>query len=60
MEQDFTDAAVRAIPGSVGVVVCGLTLNEWVAVVTILYFVLQIGLLSMRYYDRWKNKRGQE
>lgn len=38
----------------------GLTLNEWVAVVTILYFVLQIGLLVPKYwgaFHTWRVKR---
>jgi hypothetical protein len=35
-----------------------ITLNEWVAIVTICYFVLQIGLLLPKYWDlaqkKWK------
>lgn len=56
MQHDVYDAAGRAIPGSVGAVWFGLTLNEWVAIVTVLYFVLQIGLLVLKYIDRWKGK----
>ncbi len=37
-----------------------LTLNDWVLIATLLYFLLQIGLLIPRYvtmYRDWKNKK---
>jgi hypothetical protein len=34
-----------------------ITLNEWVAICTIIYFVLQIGLLVPKYIELWKKKR---
>lgn len=42
--------AVRAAVGGGGVVIYSLTLNEWVAVATIAYMLLQIGLLIPKYY----------
>jgi hypothetical protein len=45
----------------------GMTLNEWVAVLTILYMVAQIGLLVPRYYalvsgaiTRYKQRKNNE
>ena len=38
-----------------------LTLNEWVALTTLFYFLLQIGLLIPKYitlFKLWKQKRG--
>ena len=52
---------VAALKMSVGGVLSGatvITLNEWVAIVTIAYFVLQIGLLMPKYvamFRRWRN-----
>lgn len=46
-----------------GVVLTGLsalTLNEWLIIVSIIYFVLQIGLLIPKYHAlvcAWMNKR---
>lgn len=41
----------------------GITLADWVAILTILYLLLQIGLLIPRCVEKWrawrnKNKRG--
>ncbi|WP_138476157.1 hypothetical protein [Dyadobacter bucti] len=37
--------------GASGAVLYSYTLNEWVAIVTLLYLVLQIGLLMPKYYE---------
>lgn len=50
-------AAVKAAVGGGGVVVYSLTLNEWVAVATIAYMILQIGLLVPKYYMLIRNWR---
>lgn len=53
--------AIKMTGGTLLVGAYGLTLNEWVAVLTILYMVFQIGLLVPKYvvlitgiYNRWK------
>lgn len=46
--EDQVAAAKMAI-GAGGAAAYGLTLNEWVAIFTILYLVLQIGLLLPKY-----------
>jgi hypothetical protein len=50
---------IRMGVGAGGVLLYGMTLNEWVAIFTIAYFALQIGLLLPRYYKMirdWLNK----
>lgn len=64
--QPFTDnadekiAGVKIAIGGGGVLLYGLTLENWVAVLTIAYMILQIGLLMPKYcvmvartYHRW-------
>lgn len=60
---DEKTAAVKVAVGGGGALIYGLTLNEWVAVATILYMVLQIGLLVPKYYaiverayTKWRSK----
>jgi hypothetical protein len=50
-----------------GAVVYGFTLNEWVAILTAVYFILQIGLILIRYarelprlWRGWFGKRAPE
>jgi len=56
-------AAVKIAIGGGGALIYGYTLNEWVAVITIVYMVLQIILLLPKYYEimhrtyrRWRSK----
>lgn len=54
-------AALKMGGGVAGLTIYGITLNEWVAICTILYFVLQIGLLLPKYWyglRRWWRGRG--
>lgn len=59
---DLHEERITAINTSIGVgglTLYGLTLNDWVAIVTIAYLVLQIVLLIPKYiamYQNWKNK----
>lgn len=57
VRQDTVDAVARVAPAIGGAWYSVMTLNDWVAVVTILYVLLQIGLLLPKYYrflaDRW-------
>lgn len=43
-------AAAKMGVGAAGVAIFGFTLNEWVAICTIIYFILQIGLLLPKYW----------
>lgn len=43
-------AVVKMGIGAGGAVFYGLTLNEWVAVATLLYLAMQIGLLVPKYW----------
>lgn len=52
-------AAAKIAVGGGGALLYGLTLNEWVAILTIAYMVLQIGLLLPKYYGmikKWLSK----
>lgn len=57
------DEKVTAFNASIGVggmTIYGLTLNDWVAIVTITYLVLQIILLIPKYvreFKAWKFKK---
>lgn len=42
-------AAAKISVAAGGVAASALTLNEWVAIITILYLVLQIGLIMPKY-----------
>lgn len=56
---DVTAAHTKIGIGAALAAATGLTLNEWVAVVTIAYFLLQIGLLIPKYCDRfhaWRSR----
>ena len=44
-------ASVKVAPAISGSVLYAITLQEWVAIVTIAYVVLQIGLLIPKYYN---------
>ncbi|QDQ26696.1 hypothetical protein FNU76_10155 [Chitinimonas arctica] len=54
--EDFGPAVVKATPAVGGWVLSGLTLNDWVAVATLLYLALQIVLLVPRYLRWWRGK----
>jgi len=44
-------AGIKVVPAVSGSLIYALTLQEWVAIVTIAYVVLQIGLLIPKYYN---------
>lgn len=55
MQEEIT-TAVKIAPAAAGAVWTGLTLNEWVAVVTIIYVAAQAGLLVPKYWDLLKKR----
>lgn len=57
--QHKVDALKMGIAGG-GTAASFLTLNEWVALATLIYVLLQIGLLLPKYfkaYTDWRNKK---
>ena len=60
LKMDTAAAVVRAAPAIGGAWYSAMTLNEWVALATLIYVVLQIGLLIPKYIDmarkRWFKK----
>ncbi|KAA0011201.1 hypothetical protein F0A17_13835 [Billgrantia pellis] len=67
MSQSFeitTESAKAAPPAIVSLMhVGGMTPADWVTILTLLYLVLQIGLLVPRYIDRfrryWEGRRDE-
>ena len=52
---DETIAVAKVTPAVAGAAWYGLTLQEWVAVVTIAYVLLQAGLLVPKYWRLFRN-----
>lgn len=48
---DNTIEAVRIGGAAIGVTIYGLTLNEWVAAVTLIYLAIQIIILSPKAFS---------
>lgn len=59
MDHDEKLAIVKMSVGGTGVIIYSLTLNEWVAVATLTYLFLQIGLLLPKYYQMVKEWLGK-
>lgn len=58
MNDDKAALAKMSIAG-IAATVAALTLNDWVAVLTILYLVAQLGLLAPKYWSAFtKWRRG--
>ena len=50
-------AGLKMVGGAALTSATAITLNEWVAIATLLYFVLQIGLLVPKYIELFKKRR---
>lgn len=48
-KQEIITQAAKAVPAIAGTTVASLTLNEWVAVATFIYVVIQIAFLIWRW-----------
>jgi hypothetical protein len=51
-------ASMKVAPAIAGATIYGLTLQDWVAIVTLIYVALQVGLLLPRYWRLlrdWRN-----
>ncbi len=50
----------KTMPAIAGATIYGLTLQDWVALVTLVYVALQVGLLVPKYWRllrEWRNGR---
>lgn len=56
MDHDLKVQTVKAAPAVVGTVYATLTLNEWVAVATLIYISLQVAYLVRK----WIREEGQK
>lgn len=52
--QETALAGVKITPAILGTMYYGFTLEQWVAILTICYVLLQIGLLIPKYYQIFK------
>ena len=56
-------ALAKAAPAIAGATIYGLTLQDWVAIATLVYVALQVGLLMPKYWKLlldWRRSRNQE
>jgi T7 family holin superfamily II len=56
-------AAAKTAPAIAGATIYGLTLQDWVAIATLVYVALQVGLLMPKYWKLlidWRRSRSQE
>ena len=61
-KSDLASEAIKAAPPvaiTTAVTVGGLTLNEWVAIATLLYIVLQSGWLVWNWFHAIKDKKNE-
>jgi uncharacterized membrane protein len=61
-KSDLASEAIKAAPPvaiTTAVTIGGLTLNEWVAIATLLYIVLQSGWLVWKWYHAIKDKKNE-
>ena len=54
MDEETRVAVAKMGVAAGGVLFYGLTLNEWMAVITIIYVLMQIGLLIPKYWGAIK------
>jgi hypothetical protein len=57
------DVKVAALNTSGGLAVYGITLNDWIGILTAIYLLAQLGLLVPRYWERmplrWRQRADQ-
>ena len=61
-KSDIASEAIKAAPPvaiTTAVTIGGLTLNEWVAIATLLYIVLQSGWLVWKWFHAIKDKKNE-
>lgn len=51
MDSETKAAVMKMSVAGAGASLYGLTLNEWMALITIIYVILQIGLLLPKYWE---------
>lgn len=56
LKHETAEQTLKALPAIGGTAIAGLTLNEWVAVATLIYVVLQIGFLIWKWRQEAKAK----
>lgn len=57
IKEEITEQTIKAIPAVGGAVATTLTLNEWVALATLLYIIVQTVILLHKHYYFVKQHR---
>lgn len=60
MKTDFTSEAIKGTPAVAGAVASALTLNEWVAIATGIYVVVQVAYLLRKWWREEKDWKGSK
>jgi hypothetical protein len=55
MKSEFTSEALKGTPAVAGAVASALTLNEWVAIITGLYVIVQVAYLLRKWWREEKD-----
>lgn len=57
--QDVATGGLKAAPPVAvsGAIVAGMTVNDWITILTLSYIILQIGLLLPKYWRLWIQER---
>lgn len=58
MKHEVSTQVAHAAPALAGAVIAGLTLNEWVAILTGVYVVVQTAYLVWKWVREARGKRG--
>lgn len=58
MKHEVSTQVVHAVPAVAGAVIAGLTLNEWVAILTGVYVITQTAYLIWKWVREARGKRG--
>lgn len=56
LKHETLEQAAKAVPAVGGAAVAGITLNEWVAIVTIIYVLVQTAFLIWKWHKEAKGK----
>lgn len=54
MKLEFQQESIKAAPAVAGTVYSTVTLNEWVAIATLIYILLQTGYLLWKWHKEYK------
>ena len=57
VKHDAIEQTIKAVPAVAGATIASFTLNEWVAIATLVYIIIQTAFLLWRWYREIKKDR---